>query len=88
MLKPISFFIVITSVIGGSQMFVEPSLMTEFGGPNYSSATIVYYLWEKAFGSGYQLGYACAVAWLLAIIIFAVTAIQFRFGPKSDNYLE
>lgn len=88
LLHPISFFVVITSVIGGSQLFIEPSIMTDFGGPEYSAATIVYYLWDKAFGSGYRLGYACAVAWILAIIIFFVTLVQFRLAPKSDNTME
>lgn len=88
LINPISFFIVITSVIGGSQLFIEPSIMTDFGGPEYSSATIVYYLWDKAFGSGYRLGYACAVAWILAAIIFFVTALQFKLAPKNENTME
>jgi multiple sugar transport system permease protein len=88
LLTPISFFIVITGVIGGAQLFVEPQIMTDFGGPGYSAATIVFYIWEKAFSSADAKGYACAAAWVLAIIIFAVTAIQFKLSPKSDNYLE
>lgn len=88
LLHPITFFIAITSVIGGSQLFIEPSIMTDFGGPEYSSATIVYYLWDKAFGSGYRLGYACAVAWILAFIIFFVTLLQFKLSPKNDNTME
>lgn len=88
LIGPITFFIVITSVIGGSQLFIEPSIMTDFGGPDYSAATIVFYLWDKAFGSGYRLGYACAVAWILAIIIFFVTLVQFRLAPKNDNTME
>lgn len=88
LLKPISFFIMITGVIGGAQLFVEPQIMTDFGGPEYSAATIVYYIWEKAFSSADAKGYACAAAWVLAVIIFVVTAIQFKLGPKSDNYLE
>ena len=83
MLKPVTFYMVITSIIGGSQMFIEPSIMTDNGGPNYSAATLVYYLWDKAF-KNYQMGYACAVGWVLAILIFIVTYIQFR---SSNNEL-
>lgn len=90
LLSPINFFIIITSVIGGSQLFIEPSIMTDFGGPEYSAATIVYYLWNTGFTGdyGYALGRACAVAWILAIIVFVITLVQFRLAPKSDNYLE
>ena len=88
LMKPISFYILVTGVIGGAQMIVEPQIMTPFGGPEYSSATIVLYIWEHAFGGASEMGYSCAVAWVLAVIIFTVTAIQFKFGPESNNYLE
>jgi multiple sugar transport system permease protein len=88
LMRPITFFIVITGIIGGAQMIVEPQIMTDAGGPNYSAATIVFYIWEKAFSTADAKGYACAASWVLAVIIFIVTAIQFKFGPESDNYLE
>ncbi|MCR4743475.1 MAG: sugar ABC transporter permease [Treponema sp.] len=88
LMKPITFFIVITGIIGGSQMIVEPQIMAPLGGENYSAATIVFYIWQKAFGTADAKGYACAAAWVLALIIFIATAIQFKFGPESDNYLE
>ena len=59
-------------------MFIEPSIMVDNGGVNYSAATIVYYLWDKAF-KNYQMGYACAGGWLLAIFIFIITLIQFKY---------
>ena len=77
-LKPVTFYLIITNIIGGSQMFIEPSIMVDNGGVNYSAATIVYYLWDKAF-KNYQMGYACAVGWVLAIFIFAITIIQFKY---------
>lgn len=78
MLKPVTFYLIITGIIGGSQMFIEPSIMVDNGGVNYSAATVVYYLWQKAF-KNYQMGYACAVGWLLAIFIFIITIIQFKY---------
>ena len=45
-------------------------------GTNYSAATVVYYLYDKAFSNG-QLGYGCALAVILAIIIFIITALNF-----------
>ena len=79
MLKPVTFYLIITGIIGGSQMFIEPSIMVDNGGVNYSAATVVYYLWDKAF-KNYQMGYACAVGWVLAIFIFAVTFVQFKYS--------
>ncbi|ADL50999.1 carbohydrate ABC transporter permease [Clostridium cellulovorans] len=84
MVRPVTFFLVVTSIIGGSQMFIEPNIMTVDGGPMYSAGTIVYYLWQKAFGN-FQMGYASAVAWVLGIFIFIVTLVQFKLNEKFDN---
>lgn len=81
LLSPVTFYILITSMIGGFQVFVEVQVMTPSGGPNYSAATVVFYLYEKAFTNG-QLGYGCAVAVILAIIIFIITAINFKGQNK------
>ena len=76
LLSPVTFYILITSMIGGFQVFVEVQVMTPSGGPNYSAATVVFYLYEKAFTNG-QLGYGSAVAVILALIIFLITALNF-----------
>ncbi|MBR1741724.1 MAG: sugar ABC transporter permease [Lachnospiraceae bacterium] len=81
LISPVSFYIVITSLIGGFQVFVEVQVMTGNGGTNYSAATIVYYLYDKAFAHN-QLGYGCAVAVILAIIIFIITALNFTFQDR------
>ncbi len=87
LMKPISFYILITGIIGSSQMIVENQMMAPTGGPDYSAASIVFYIWQQAFGAD-RKGYACAASWILAIIVFAVTAIQFKLSPSSENYLE
>ena len=76
LVSPVTFYILITSLIGGFQVFVEVQVMTNKGGTNYSAATVVYYLYDKAFSNG-QLGYGCALAVILAIIIFIITALNF-----------
>lgn len=81
LLSPVTFYILITSLIGGFQVFVEVQVMTTNGGIGYSAATIVYYLYEKAFES-YQLGYASAIAVILAVIIFIITAVNFVVQDK------
>jgi multiple sugar transport system permease protein len=87
LLKPITFFLIITNIIGGSQVYVQPSIMTDNGGPNYSAATVVYYLWQKSFKE-LRMGYACSVAWILAIFIFIITFIQFKYNKEDTNNLE
>ena len=81
LLSPVTFYILITSLIGGFQVFVEVQVMTTNGGIGYSAATIVYYLYEKAFES-FQLGYASAIAIILAVIIFIITLINFVMQDK------
>lgn len=82
MVKPVTFFLVITNIIGGAQMFTEINIMTPNGGPEYSSATVVFYIWQKAFDN-LQMGYASAMSVVLGLIIFTVTLIQFRLNDKS-----
>lgn len=81
LISPVSFYILITSLIGGFQVFVEVQVMASKGGTNYSAATVVFYLYDKAFSNG-QLGYGCAIAVILGIIIFAITAFNFSFQNR------
>ena len=81
LLSPVTFYILITSLIGGLQVFVEVQVMTTNAGKNYSAGTVVYYLWDNAFKS-YKMGYASALAVVLAIIIFIITAINFKMQDR------
>lgn len=84
LLSPTTFFIVILSVIGTLQMFGQIYLMTQ-GGPDWSSATTMYYLWQTAFQWN-RMGYACAIAWALSIVIIAATAAQFAAARRWVYY--
>jgi multiple sugar transport system permease protein len=86
MVKPVTFFIVVTNIIGGSQIFTEINIMTPKGGTEFSSASVVFYIWDKAFGN-LQMGYASAMAVVLGLFIFVVTLIQFRMNEKSSSDL-
>ena len=87
MVKPVTFFLVVTNVICGSQVFTEINIMTPTGGPEYSSATIVWYIWQKAF-KNWQMGYASSMSLILAILIFCITALQFYINRKSTYKLD
>jgi arabinosaccharide transport system permease protein len=81
MLKPIITFVLVISLIGGYQVFVEPYILFPAGRtPGQAGQTVVLYLYRKAFRF-FDMGYASAIGVVLAIVICAITFAQFRlFG--------
>ncbi|NQX58677.1 carbohydrate ABC transporter permease [Paenibacillus qinlingensis] len=75
MLSPIILFNFVQSTINSFQMFTQAFIITN-GGPVNSTYVYVMYLYERAF-SKFQMGYASALAWILLVIIAAVTALIF-----------
>lgn len=80
MMSPTYFYVIITGVIGGLQAFGDQFIITGLG-PEHSAMTVVYYLYQKGF-TEYNMGAACAVAWLLSLFIMAVTLIQFKMSNR------
>ena len=87
LVSPVTFYLLITGLIGGFQVFVEVLVMVPNGGLNYSAATVVFYLYDKAFGDN-QMGYGSAMAFILAIFIFIITAINFKAQDKWVKTIE
>jgi multiple sugar transport system permease protein len=83
MVRPVTFFLIVTSIIGGSQIFVEINIMTPTGGPEFESASIVWYIWQKAFDN-LQMGYASAMSVVLGLLVFVITFIQFRLNRRNQ----
>ncbi|WP_091222927.1 carbohydrate ABC transporter permease [Paenibacillus sp. BC26] len=81
LLSPIHFFVVVMGVIGTFQSFSQMYILATDGGPEYSGATIVYYIFQEAF-KYFNMGFASAVAWVLGIMIFIITLIQFRVSKR------
>ncbi|PZS04390.1 MAG: sugar ABC transporter permease [Pseudonocardiales bacterium] len=85
LLTPMTFFVLVTSMIGSLQGgFDSVYLMTQ-GGPGYSTYTNSFYLYSQAFRY-FHYGYAAAYAWVLFVVIGIVTFLQFRFLSKRINY--
>ncbi len=85
LLKPIHFFVAITTTIGSFQIFDSAYLLTG-GGPNYATTTIVYYLYEQGF-TGLNLSYAAVLSYVLFFIILVISLIQRKYlGQESNNY--
>ncbi|MDE0197657.1 MAG: sugar ABC transporter permease [Caldilineaceae bacterium] len=77
LLRPVSLFVVVVTIIGSFQFFAEPLLLAG-GGPNNASLTIANYLYRVGF-SYLRMGYASAVGYILAVIIFILTLLQLKF---------
>ena len=75
------FYLLIVNTIGSLQTFIEVDLFTTDGGRNYGVATVIYYIWQKAFNYS-QMGYACAAALVFGGIILVLTLIQFFVSNK------
>jgi multiple sugar transport system permease protein len=76
MLRPTTFYIVTMGLIGCFQMFDQVYVMTE-GGPLKSTLTTAYLVYKEAF-INFDMGYACAIAFVLALVILACTLVQKR----------
>ena len=84
MLSPVLFFVVVISVVASFQNFTEIRVMT-LGGPGESSNVLIWYLWENAFVY-LKMGLAAAVAWIMFLILMALTGLQFRLGRRWVYY--
>lgn len=79
-ISPTTFFIAVTSTIAALQNFDQVYVMTR-GGPSYSSATFMLYVYVSGF-QYFQMGYASAMAWLLALVVLLVTWAQFALAKR------
>jgi multiple sugar transport system permease protein len=78
---PTTFFIAIMATIAGLQGgFQFAKIMTE-GGPAGMTTTLAYYIYVAGFEE-LKLGYASAVAWVMFVIIFALTLFNWKYGNK------
>jgi ABC-type sugar transport system permease subunit len=86
MLAPTTFYVVSTTTIQDMQVFEQVFiLMNPPEGPNNSTITLVLYLYRSGF-QNFAQGYASAIAWVLFIVIFGLTLIQFQRQRRSSIY--
>ncbi|WP_298906283.1 carbohydrate ABC transporter permease [uncultured Nostoc sp.] len=83
LLKPVTFFVIAVGVIGTFQLFDQSYIFSGgTGGPNNATLTVVLLIYQAVFRN-LQMGYAAAIAFLLAAVIIAITLIQRRlFGGE------
>ncbi len=80
-LQPVLLLVSILTMAGYFQLFAEPYVMTE-GGPLDSTKSVLFYMYEEGF-KWWSLGRASAVAFVLFVIIFAITLLQLRIGRRE-----
>jgi ABC transporter, permease protein len=81
--SPTTFFLAIMGIIGSFKVFDMISVLTA-GGPGNSTSVMAYYIYKTAF-TDFKMGYACALAWVLFLLIFAVTLVQWKFQDRFAN---
>jgi ABC-type sugar transport system permease subunit len=84
MLAPTTFFVIITTMITGLQVFNEPYALFVARPIPENATTSVFYLYNQGFVR-FEFGYASAIAWILFAVIFMMTLIQFRL-QRSNAY--
>ncbi|HHW31518.1 MAG TPA: sugar ABC transporter permease [Clostridiaceae bacterium] len=84
MLTPTTFLLTTLGIISSLQMWTIAQIITD-GGPGTATYTLALYIYRSAFIT-YRTGYACALAWLLCIMILTITLIQWRGQKKWVNY--
>lgn len=84
LLRPILIYVLITSLIGGLQMFDVPQILTNgTGEPMRSSMTLIMYLNKHLFSKNY--GMAGALSVLMFIITAILSLLVFRFTEKKEG---
>jgi len=88
MISGVLFFVATVSTINALNVFAQGYVMyDENGGPRNSALFVVMYLYKRAFGGGtFQMGYASAIAWVLFLIVVAITLIQFWASKRWVYY--
>jgi multiple sugar transport system permease protein len=84
MLTPVIFFNLVMGVIYSFQFFTEAFVMTR-GGPEGSTTTYALYLFQRAW-QFMDMGYACAMAWVVFLIVMGVTGVLFKFQSKWVHF--
>jgi ABC-type sugar transport system permease subunit len=81
-LRPALLFTTLIATVTGLQLFDLVFAMTG-GGPIFHTESVVMYLYQKGFVE-FQMGYASAVAWVLFVVILAISALQLRLSRYRD----
>ncbi len=78
LVSPVLFFNLITSIISSLQVFTQSYVLTDgVYKPNNAALMMSNYLYQKGFAD-FEMGYACALGWIIFVIVIFFSAIVFR----------
>ena len=80
LLAPTSFFVLLIAMVRSTQTFEITYALTG-GGPNQSSTTLAFYIYQNAFVH-FDMGYAAALAYVLCMVIGGLTLVHHRLRRK------
>jgi multiple sugar transport system permease protein len=84
LLSPMTFFVLIISIISSFQVFDLVYVLTK-AGPSNATNTLVYFIYQNGFVF-YQMGYASAAAMVLFLLVLVLTLIQYRLQDRWVHY--
>ncbi len=84
LLSPITFFLLVTTILSSFQAFDLVAVMTA-GGPVDATNTLIYHLYEEGFVA-FHAGRAAAIAMVLFVLMLLVTVLQLRFVERTVHY--
>jgi multiple sugar transport system permease protein/cellobiose transport system permease protein len=91
MLRSITVFLILTSIISGFQLYDEPILLFSnsgsavLGGPDRSGLTSIMYFYDRTFRSSTRLGYGATISYALFFIIMVTSVIMSKILNRKDG---
>ncbi len=86
-LKPITTYVLLTSIIGTLQMFDQAYIFSNgSGGPANSTLTVSLMVYKYAFGTQNAMGYAATLALILAVIIMVISMLAEKANSEERVY--
>lgn len=83
LMRPTFFFAIVMATIWNFQLFDSVSILTD-GGPQESSATVVWYIYKATFQFNDRVGFGAALSFSLLIFIFVLALIEIRLLRRSS----
>lgn len=84
-IKTVMLFILVTSLIGGLNMFDIPKLLVNKSGPNNATKTANVYIYDQAFSGSYLYNKAGAASMIMFVVIVILSAILFYIMRDKDE---
>jgi lactose/L-arabinose transport system permease protein len=84
LLVPVILFSAVTSTSGTMQLFDEPNILTNQGGPANATMTAALYIYRQAFVLTSDFGYATALSYVIVLIAGVLAFIQIKLLGRRD----